>query len=113
LVAQFESLVHDEGHAAFVPSHTYPPPHDVPWLFGANVHAPPLLQPVHVWHACAAQALEQQSPLAPPPVSAPQVNPEEHSRQLAALHVDAVAPAVVLHAPPLAIRTTQVPAPLQ
>lgn len=55
----------------------------------------------------------QQLPLAPIPPSAPHVRPEEHARQLAILHDDAVEPAVVSHAPPVAILATHVPAPLQ
>jgi hypothetical protein len=46
-------------------------------------------------------------------VSAPHVNPDEHSRHDDTLHVDDVVPAPVLHAPPVAMRATQVPAPLQ
>lgn len=91
-------------------------PQAEPADFGENVHDPLVLQPVHVfWHvpAAGAQVVAQQLPEAPLPVSAPHLAPDEHSRHEATMHVVAVVPAVVSHAAPLAIRATQVPAPLQ
>jgi hypothetical protein len=82
-------------------------------MLGLNVHTPVASHPVHVWHDGGTHGLAQQLPAAPIPVSAPHVAPDWHSRQLAAMHVAATVPAVVLHASPVAIWLRQVPAPLQ
>jgi hypothetical protein len=77
-----------------------------------KTHAPALSQ-LHVWQTAGLHAFAQQLPVAPLPVSAPHVWPDAHSRQLGSLHVDAVVPAVVSHATPVAICARHVPAPLQ
>lgn len=104
------------GQVVLEPVHRYPVPQAAPAAFGENVHVPLVLQPVHVlWQvpAAGAQVVVQQLPEAPPPVSAPHVCPEMHSRHDATLHVVAVVPAVVSHEAPAIRRATQVPAPLQ
>jgi hypothetical protein len=89
------------------------PPHSVPCALAVRTHLPEVSQPLHVWHTAGVHAPAQQLPAAPVPLSAPHVWPDVHSRQLATLHVAGLDPAVVLHATPVAIRATHVPAPLQ
>jgi hypothetical protein len=95
------------------PLHAWPLPHGTPCALAVMTHPPAASQPLQVWQLVGVQAAAQQLPAEPLPVSAPQVEPEVHSRHDATAQVDGVDPFVVLQAMPVAIRGRQVPTPLQ